>query len=78
MFKSAVVEAYDVEVKSLPTNKDLPEIPGWCPWLKPDCFLVDGFPRTVVQAQALDQILKDQKVQLAAALNYELPILANT
>lgn len=28
-------------------DKDLPEIPGRCPWLKPDCFLVkDGKSET--------------------------------
>jgi len=37
-------------------------------------FLLDGFPRTVPQAEALEQILRDEKVNLSAVLNYELPI----
>ena len=37
-------------------------------------FLLDGFPRTVAQAEALDKILVEQKVALSAVLNYELPI----
>lgn len=37
-------------------------------------FLLDGFPRTVPQAEALDAILKDENLQLDAVLNYELPI----
>jgi adenylate kinase len=37
-------------------------------------FLLDGFPRTAAQAQALEKILKDEQVQLTAVLNYELPL----
>ncbi|MGA2496427.1 MAG: nucleoside monophosphate kinase [Tepidisphaeraceae bacterium] len=37
-------------------------------------FLLDGFPRTVAQAEALGQLLKDNKLALDAVLNYELPI----
>jgi adenylate kinase len=36
-------------------------------------FLLDGFPRTVVQAEALTFMLDQEKVQLTAVLNYELP-----
>lgn len=37
-------------------------------------FLLDGFPRTVPQAEALEEILAAEKLQLSAVLNYELPI----
>jgi adenylate kinase len=37
-------------------------------------FLLDGFPRTVVQAEALTQLLAQQQVQLDAVLSYELPL----
>jgi len=37
-------------------------------------FLLDGFPRTVAQAEALQVILREQNVALDAALSYELSI----
>ena len=37
-------------------------------------FLLDGFPRTVAQANALEKILDEENVGLTAVLNYELPI----
>jgi adenylate kinase len=37
-------------------------------------FLLDGYPRTVAQADAMESLLKREKVPLTAVLNYELPI----
>ena len=37
-------------------------------------FLLDGFPRTVAQAEALDKLLGEQQIGLSAVLSYEMPI----
>jgi adenylate kinase len=37
-------------------------------------FLLDGFPRTVAQAEALDALLEAEGIPLDAVLSYELPI----
>ena len=37
-------------------------------------FLLDGFPRTVAQAEALDKFLTKQKLKLDAVLNYVMPL----
>ncbi len=36
-------------------------------------FLLDGFPRTVVQAEALAQLMQAEKLTLTGVLDYELP-----
>lgn len=37
-------------------------------------FLLDGFPRTLPQAQALDELLAREQVALDAVLSYEMPL----
>jgi adenylate kinase len=37
-------------------------------------FLLDGFPRTVAQAEALDKLLVEQNAGLEAVLSYEMPL----
>ena len=40
----------------------------------PGGFLLDGFPRTVAQAEAFAKILMQEQIPLDAVLNYDLPI----
>ncbi len=37
-------------------------------------FLLDGFPRTVAQAEALEKLLHDENLPLTAVIDYELPM----
>jgi len=37
-------------------------------------FLLDGFPRTVVQAAALESLLDWERIPLTAVINYDLPL----
>jgi adenylate kinase len=37
-------------------------------------FLLDGFPRTVAQAEALEKLMRGQGLRLDAVLSYDLPL----
>jgi adenylate kinase len=37
-------------------------------------FILDGFPRTVVQAESLKMLMEDEGLTLSAVVNYELPL----
>jgi adenylate kinase len=37
-------------------------------------FILDGFPRTLAQAESLRTLMEDGKLALSAVINYELPV----
>jgi adenylate kinase len=37
-------------------------------------FILDGFPRTLVQAESLKKLMEDERLLLEAVVNYELPL----
>ena len=37
-------------------------------------FILDGFPRTLMQAEALKGLMEEESLSLDAVLNYELPL----
>jgi adenylate kinase len=37
-------------------------------------FILDGFPRTLMQAESLKKLMEDEMLPLDAVLNYELPL----
>jgi len=40
----------------------------------PGGFILDGFPRTLAQAEALNQLMESESLPLTAVVNYELPL----
>jgi adenylate kinase len=39
---------------------------------RPDCFVLDGYPRTLAQAQSFDQVLRQQFLDITAVLLFEV------
>jgi adenylate kinase len=37
-------------------------------------FILDGFPRTLAQAESLKQLMQEESLALTAVVNYELPV----
>jgi adenylate kinase len=37
-------------------------------------FILDGFPRTLTQAESLKELMENERISLTAVVNYELPL----
>lgn len=66
-------KAYMDQGKLVPDNVVIGMVSGVLDKLGSQSFILDGFPRTVVQAESLDGLLKEKKLSLDKALFLEVP-----